>query len=409
MGDATFFNSTASVCTTPTRLPEPFEVNNMKISRRTFLGNVLFAAAAPVLTKAQTRAQTGNYAPTPRELAAMRGVATAFMHQHNVPGFAAAVARHGDILYDEAFGFADRNGGERLTTANLFRIASVTKPFTSSAIFMLVEQGRLSLEDVVFGPGGLLRGDFGEPPYKQYVGQIRLKHLLTHTGGGWPNDGTDPMFRNPHMNHRQLITWAIANVPLTHPPGENYAYSNFGYCILGRVIEKVSGQPYEQHLRDGLLRRCNISRMRIAGNTLAERAPDEVVYYGQGGENPYDMNVRRMDSHGGWLATASDVVRLAIHVDGMSPARDILRPNTIREMTTATTANPQYAKGWAVNSLNNWWHVGSLPGTTSIVVRTASGLCWAALLNTRETNADTGGALDTMMWDMVKQVRGWGA
>jgi hypothetical protein len=149
--------------------------------------------------------------------------------------------------------------------------------------------------------------------------------------------------------------------------------------------------------------------MRIAGNTLAERAPGEVVYYGQGGENPYDMNVRRMDSHGGWLATASDVVRLATHVDGMSPARDILRPNTIREMTTATAANPQYAKGWAVNSLNNWWHVGSLPGTTSIVVRTASGLCWAALLNTRETNADTGGALDSMMWDMVKQVRSWGA
>jgi hypothetical protein len=53
--------------------------------------------------------------------------------------------------------------------------------------------------------------------------------------------------------------------------------------------------------------------------------------------------------------------------------------------------------------------VGSLPGTTSIVVRTASGLCWAALLNTRETNADTGGALDSMMWDMVKQVRSWGA
>ena len=72
-------------------------------------------------------------------------------------------------------------------------------------------------------------------------------------------------------------------------------------------------------------------------------------------------------------------------------------------------ANPQYAKGWAVNSLNNWWHVGSLPGTTSIVVRTASGFCWAALLNTRETNADTGGALDSMMWDMVKQVRSWGA
>jgi CubicO group peptidase (beta-lactamase class C family) len=339
----------------------------------------------------------------------MTGVASAFMKQHSVPGLSVAVARHGEIVYDEAFGFADRGRGEKLTPGHLFRIASVTKPFTSAAVFMLVEQGRLRLDDLVFGPGGVLRGDFGEPPYKQYVGQIRLKHLLTHTGGGWPNDGTDPMFRNPRMSHRQLITWAIANVPLTHPPGEHYAYSNFGYCVLGRVIEKVAGRPYEQHLREGLLRRCNVSRMRISGNTLAERAPGEVVYYGQGGEDPYDMNVRRMDSHGGWLATAADVVRFATRVDGMSPARDILGQNSIREMTTPTAANPQYAKGWSVNNLHNWWHLGSLPGTTSIVVRTGSGFCWSALANTREAKGDTGGALDSMMWQMVGQVKSWAA
>jgi CubicO group peptidase (beta-lactamase class C family) len=377
----------------------------MLISRRTFLGGVLSAAAAAV----RARAQEAGDAPTQRELAAMRRVASAFMREHSVPGLAVAVARHGEIVYDEAFGFADRGRGEKLTPGHLFRIASVTKPFTSSAIFMLVEQGRLQLEDLVFGPGGVLRGDFGAPPYKQYVGQIRLKHLLTHTAGGWPNDGTDPMFRNPNMNHRQLITWALANVPLTHTPGENYAYSNFGYCVLGRVIEKVAGRPYEQHLREGLLRRCAVSRMKIAGNTLAERAPDEVVYYGQGGEDPYGMNVRRMDSHGGWLASAADLVRFATRVDGMSPARDVLRPNSIREMTTPTAANPQYAKGWAVNSAHNWWHVGSLPGTTSIIVRTATGLCWSALANTREVKTDTGGAMDAMMWDVVKQVSRWAA
>lgn len=376
----------------------------MLIPRRTFLASALCA-----LAPARAWVQTNDDAPNRRELAAMRGVAAAFMRGHGVPGLSLAVARRGEVVYEEAFGVADRERREGLTTDNLFRIASVTKPFTSAAIFMLIEQGRLQLDDVIFGPGGLLRGEFGEPPYKQYVGQIRLKHLLTHTAGGWPNDGTDPMFRNPHMDHRHLIPWALTNVPLTHPPGENYAYSNFGYCILGRVIEKVTGQPYEQHVREGLLRRCGISRMRIAGNTLAERTTGEVVYYGQGGEDPYDMNVRRMDSHGGWLATASDVVRFATRVDGMSPARDLLRPNTIREMTTPTAANPQYAKGWAVNSAHNWWHVGSLPGTTSIIVRTASGFCWAALANTREAKGDTGGAMDSMMWDVVKQVKGWAA
>jgi hypothetical protein len=148
--------------------------------------------------------------------------------------------------------------------------------------------------------------------------------------------------------------------------------------------------------------------MRIAGNTLAERLPEEVVYHGQG-ENPYDMNVRRMDSHGGWLASASDLVRFASHVDGFSPERDILKPETIRVMTTPTVANSGYAKGWAVNSQPNWWHNGSLPGTATIMVRTASGLCWAALTNTRREKSAMEGDLDALVWQMVGKVPEWHA
>jgi CubicO group peptidase (beta-lactamase class C family) len=217
------------------------------------------------------------------------------------------------------------------------------------------------------------------------------------------------MFRNAAMNHRELITWAIANVALSHPPGKHYAYSNFGYCVLGRVIEKVTGLPYDQHVSEAILKPCGVSDMRIAGNKLADRAPGEVVYYGAGRQDPYSMNVRRMDSHGGWLATAPDLVRFASHVDGFSTARNILKPESIREMTTATSANAGYAKGWEVNRVPNWWHGGSLPGTATIMVRTASGFCWAALANTREATGDTGGAMDRMMWDLVRQVRSWKA
>jgi CubicO group peptidase (beta-lactamase class C family) len=261
----------------------------------------------------------------------------------------------------------------------------------------------------VFGPQCILGHDFGKAPYKQWVEEIRIKHLLTHTGGGWQNDGTDPMFRNPEMNHQQLITWAIKNVVLAYPPGDHYAYSNFGFCVLGRVIEKLTGVAYEQHVRAAILKRCGVTGMRIAGNTLAERAPSEVTYYGAGRQDPYDMNVRRMDSHGGWLATARDLAMFASHVDGHSASRNIMEPGSIREMTTASSANAGYAKGWAVNRVPNWWHTGSLPGTTSIMVRTASGFCWAALANTREASGDTGGAMDRMMWDLVRQVKRWKA
>jgi CubicO group peptidase (beta-lactamase class C family) len=339
----------------------------------------------------------------------MEDVASAFMRAHSVPGLSVAVARDGQALYERAFGFADRDRNEKVTPAHLFRIASVSKPITSVTLFRLMEDKRLTLEDIVFGPRGILGDDFGKTPYQQWVEEIRIKHLLTHTGGGWQNDGADPMFRNPGMNHKQLIAWAIENVALKYPPGEHYAYSNFGFCILGRVIEKLAGVTYEQHVRDAILKRCGVTGMRIAGNTLADRAPGEAVYYGAGGQDPYDMNVRRMDSHGGWLATARDLARFASHVDGHSASRNILGPGSIREMTTASSANAGYAKGWAVNRVPNWWHTGSLPGTTSIMVRTASGFCWAALANLREASGDTGGAMDRMMWDLVHQVKRWNA
>jgi len=371
----------------------------MPESRRAFLRLAAGAIAA--------RAAAYD-APSPAELAGMEGVATAFMRAHSVPGLSIAVARDGTVVYERGFGFADRVRNEKVTPASLFRIASVSKPITSVTLFRLMEQKRLTLEDTVFGPRGILGDDFGRSPYRKWVEQIRIKHLLTHTAGGWQNDGTDPMFRNPAMNHQQLITWAIANVPLRYPPGEHYAYSNFGFCILGRVIEKLTGAPYQQHVRDAILKRCGVTDMRIGGNTLAERAPREVVYYG-GGQNPYDMNVRRMDSHGGWLATSRDLAMFASHVDGQSTSRNILQPESIRQMTTPTSANAGYAKGWAVNRVPNWWHGGSLPGTTSFMVRTASGLCWAALANTREDSGDTGGAMDKMMWDLVRQVKNWKA
>jgi len=370
-------------------------------SRRTFLRLAGGAIAA--------HRGLADDSPSPQELAGMEEVASVFMRAHSVPGLSVAVARDGEPVYQRGFGFADRDRNERVTPAHLFRIASVSKPITSVTLFSLMEDRRLTLEDSVFGPRGILENSFGTTPYRHWVEDVRIKHLLTHTGGGWQNDGTDPMFRNPEMNHKQLIAWAIKNVALEHPPGERYAYSNFGFCILGRVIERLTGMTYEQYARDAILKRCGATGMRIAGNTLANRALGEVIYYGAGGQDPYGMNVRRMDSHGGWLATARDLALFASHVDGHSASRNILQPESIREMTTASSANAGYAKGWAVNRVPNWWHAGSLPGTTSIMVRTASGFCWAALANTRESSRDTGSAMDQMMWDLVRQVQSWKA
>lgn len=379
-------------------------------NRRDFLKYTLLGLGTAPFWANASLAEAIDDAPTPAERAAMQQTAAAVMKAHAIPGLSIAIARQGKLVYEEALGMANREAGEKLTPSHLFRIASVSKPITSVAVFTLIEQGKIGLEDVIFGPNGVLRGDFGQPPYKTYVGQIRVKHLLTHTGGGWSNESNDPMFLHPNMNHKELITWTLKNIPLANPPGQNYAYSNFGYCVLGRIIEKVTGKSYDNFVKESVLAKCGVAGMRIGGNTLAEKFPREVVYYSQPGDgSPYGMNVRRMDSHGGWLASAADLVRFAVRVDGQAPERNILKPATIKEMTTPSAAAAYYAKGWSVNKYNNWWHNGALPGTSTIMVRTGTDFCWAALANTREINADTGLAIDQMMWNVVKNVKSWKA
>jgi CubicO group peptidase (beta-lactamase class C family) len=192
-------------------------------------------------------------------------------------------------------------------------------------------------------------------------------------------------------------------VPLGHAPGTAYAYSNFGYCLLGRVIEKVTGQRYSDYVREAVLMPCGVTAMRIGSGPRTARAAGEVVYAGQGSD-PYRVRVARADSCGGWIASASDLVRFAIGVDGATDTAGILRPDTVQAMTTSSAINPRYAKGWIVNA-GGWWHNGSLPGTSAILVRMRNGLAWAALANTRRRDPNSVAGLNRVAGQMVKAAR----
>jgi CubicO group peptidase (beta-lactamase class C family) len=375
----------------------------MVVLRRAFVqlsicGGAFIAAGARALAE-----------PTGPERAAMEQLAAEYMRSYEVPGLSIAIFRAGQPVYTVAFGFADKEAQEPLTPKHLFRIASVTKPITSTAIFLLIERGGLSLGSLVFGANSVLGAEFPMPRNAPYLDQITIEHLLTHTAGGWENNSLDPMFRNPEMDHSALITWTLQNLRLEHPPGTRYAYSNFGYCLLGRVIEKVARQPYDRFVKEEILRKLGLTGMRIAGNTLAERAPGEVKYYGQGRDLPYAINVSRMDSHGGWIATPTDLASFATHIDGFPDTMQLLRHETLIQMTTPSAANHGYAKGLRVNSGNNWWHTGSLPGTATIMVRTHTNLCWAAFANTRSPRSRMAADMNRLIWKMVRTVPGWRA
>jgi CubicO group peptidase (beta-lactamase class C family) len=391
-----------------------------RFNRRSLLKCLAGAAVAGMVRLPMQAAWLLQDETTGRERGQFGRLAAAFKRSFSVPSLSVAISRNGQFVFDQGFGF---NQGFRFGNvkdmgptdiSSLFRIADVTMPITSVAIFTLIEQGKLNLTDKVFGASGILGTRYGKSPYRQYVTDITVDQLLTHTCGGWPADATDPMYKSNSWDQAKLIGWTLQNMPLTNPPGEHWAFSNFGYCLLGRVIEQITGQPYASYVQSAVLAPCGISGMRIAGNILKQRAPNEVVYFGQYNEDPYKVNVTRMDANGGWLATPSALVQFLNHVGGSGSIPSILKAATIQVMTTPSPVFPsasaaKYARGWMVGS-GNLWHNGSFPGSTTIMVRTATGMCWAALTNTRtEPHDEMDGALDGMMWNMVRSVPEWQA
>ncbi|RCJ41319.1 hypothetical protein A6770_08880 [Nostoc minutum NIES-26] len=343
------------------------------------------------------------------ELQAIDQTVAQFMQTYDVPGLSLAIAKDNRLVLAKTYGYADKSTGTKVAPRHRFRIASVSKPITAIAIMKLVEQKQLKLSDKVFGQGGILGTQYGSTPYKTNIEKITVEHLLTHLAGGWSNSSNDPMFSNPLMNHAELISWVLDNRSLDNTPGTNYAYSNFGYCVLGRVIEKVTGETYENYVKNNILKQSGVTDMRIGGDTEAQRKANEVIYYGQGGENPYGMKVARMDAHGGWIAKPIDLVRLLVRVDGLNTKPDILAASTLTTMYTGSSVNSSYAKGWSVNSSDNHWHNGSLPGEQAIMVNTSSGFSWAVLVNTRSQKSDFSGDLDKLMWDVKSKVSTWPA
>lgn len=335
--------------------------------------------------------------PNPADLS---GKAIPFMQKYAVPGMSLCFAREGHIVGSRCFGYANPMTRQICIPETRFRIASISKPITAVAIFKLIEEGRFNLSDKVFGAGGLLGTIYGTQPYKPGITDITLEQLLQHTSGGWLNDENDPMFQDATWDMTQLINYTLDNQGLTDTPGTNYAYSNFGYCLLGRIIETFTGESYENHVRNAILSLCGAGGMCPAGNAASNRFIDEALYVGAGHQNPYDMNVSRMDSHGGWLATASEVVHFALAVDNFDFPADLLQASTLTTMTTASSVNPGYACGWSVNASNNWWHTGGLPGTRTILVRTSGYRAWAALCNTRDDDDEMGAELDSLMWEL---------
>lgn len=351
----------------------------------------LFLAAIIVLQLAGCSKKSGGPASPPPppdgSVAKVDQLVRSFMSKNSVPGISLAITQNGKLVYVKGYGFTDQATAAKVDADSRFRISSISKSITSAAIMKLREEGKLSLDDKIFGTGAILGNDFGTQPYKQYITELTVKHCLSHHVGGWGNSSNDPTTVNDQMNANELITWILNNRPLDVPPGTAYNYSNVGFMILGRVIEKLSGMSYEAYVKENILKPAGITKMEIGGNTMADRKENESIYYGKGSENPYGSNFSRRDANGGWIASASDLVKLFVHIDGFSTVRDILEPESIQTMTTPPFAYKYYALGMMVNG-NKWYHGGAFSGSRSHWMRTGSGFCGVVFANTSVSGLD---------------------
>lgn len=208
--------------------------------------------------------------------------------------------------------------------------------------------------------------------------------------GGFSNDPTDIMFDDNTLTHSDLIAKVLDERSLTYSPGTQYEYSNFGYSLLGRIIEKVSGMAYEDYVKEMILAPMNITGMNISGNTKTDAHENEVTYYSNW-MDPYSMNVSRMDSHGGWIASTKDLALFAMNSDLEASVPDLLGPD----------------EGLSYLQSGNWNHNGALPGSLT-VLQVNYPISYVVLTNKGESNfQEVIQAIRTYMNDKIENRQVW--
>ncbi len=349
-----------------------------------------------------------NSASMGTEFSAMENIVGSFLHKWAINGVSIAIAKEGRLVYARGFGYADTALKAETQPFNKFRIASVSKLVTAVAIMKLREEGKISLNDRVFGTDGILHDSYYSEPKDKRVYGITVGHLLSHEGG-WTQRYGDQMFmpliiaekmgtQSP-VDAKTIIRFAL-DKRLHYTPGTGHSYSNLGYTILGLVIEKASGKPYEEYCKEHVLKPLGIYDMEIAGNLPVDRKPFEVTYYEPRDAtkkpsiyNPAEMchscyggnDITTLGSAGGWIATAPDLMRLLLAIDGFSTKPDILTEESIELMTQNENGNAPI--GWK-STVNNgtWWRTGYFPGTAAMMKRQADGYSWVVLCNSSSWN-----------------------
>lgn len=365
---------------------------------------------------------------------------TYIVEKWQIPGAGLAVAKDGRLLLARGYGFANKERNEPVQPTNLFRFGSLTKTVAAVAILMLVEDGKLKLDDKVLP----ILGELGPRPNKindPRVKDITVRQLLQHSGG-WDRaksgDPITPRYAQEAATRQgaalpptcQMLMRDAFEIQLDFPPGERQAYSNIGYCTLGRVVEKVSGIPYQQFVRQRIFNPATAHGLQW-GKSL-ETAQNEVTYYdypdaprvtAMGGvakgpvAAPYGyLWLESMDAFGSLIGTPVDYLKFLLAIDGRAgPA--LLKRASIQEMQArpayqaAKNAPSYYALGVDVRPFENGanvWHGGTQPGMSALALRNNDGSSWVVAFNSLPKDRSAfAREYDRQLQTARARMRGW--
>jgi D-alanyl-D-alanine carboxypeptidase len=269
-------------------------------------------------------------------------IATQTLAATGVPSASLAIVQHGKIVYVHAYGDARLDPAVAATPEMRYCIGSISKQFTAAAVLMLAEQGKLSLDDPVSK----------YLPKLTRAREVTLRELLSHTSGYqdfWPQDYVPPMMEKPVTARQILDRWA--RIPLDFDPGTKWQYSNTNFVIAGLIVEKVSGMPLMQFLRQHIFTPLHMqSVLTIEEAKSLSSEPAGYLRYALGPPRPAPIEGRGWMFAAGELSmTASDLARWDISLIDQT----VLRPASYHQMETEVLlkdgVGTRYGLGIGVN------------------------------------------------------------
>jgi len=370
------------------------------------------------------------------ELAALAHVDSAmhkFLQRQGIVGASVGIVKDGQLIYTKGFGYTDNESQQAIQPFHQFRIGSISKLITAVAVMKLYEDGKLELEDKVFGEEGILQGGIYDKIEDKRIYDIEVRHLLNHTSGWSKRTFGDPLFV-PHKIAEEMggpappsletIIEYVLSRPLPYRPGSYYDYSNFGYCLLGEVITAASGLEYEEYVKQEILYPLGIRDMRLAKNLQEGRFDNEVAYYdftynnmrealdssGEMVSTTYSFDIEALGAAGGWLATSTDLLKFVVAIDGFKNTPDILSNESLLTMIKPDHGGGR-PYGWrGITSNGTWWRTGTLAGTSAILKRLDNGISWVVLANTTSRRSRYfNGKINYIMHSSLEQMEEWPA